>query len=113
MTVNFDNLNLLPEIKDLLIRANSPYLSKRELSNYLKVSESFIKQKLYSGEFVENLHFFKIGDAKIIFDRLEIDKWIRAQAIEGDNNGKPLPKGREALSKYLSQWTKGHTSNGA
>ena len=113
MTVNFDNLNLLPEIKDLLIRANSPYLSKRELSNYLKVSESFIKQKLYSGEFVENLHFFKIGDAKIIFDRLEIDKWIRAQAIEGDNNGKPLPKGREALSKYLSQWKESHSSDRA
>lgn len=113
MNVNFENLQLIPEIKDLLIRATSPYLSKKELAHYLKVSDSFIKQKLYSGEFQENLHFFKIGDAKIIFDRLEIDKWIRVQATEGDNDGKPIPKGREALSKYLSQWTKGHTSNGA
>ena len=113
MNVNFENLQLIPEIKDLLIRANSPYLSKRELSNYLKVSESFIKQKLYSGEFVENLHFFKIGDAKIIFDRLEIDKWIRVQATKGEHDGKSLSKGREALSKYLSQWKTDHASNGA
>lgn len=55
MNVNFENLQLIPEIKDLLIRANSPYLSKKELVHYLKVSESFIKQKLYSGEFEENL----------------------------------------------------------
>jgi len=113
MTVNFENLNLLPEIKDLLIRANSPYLSKKELAHYLKVSDSFIKQKLYSGEFVENLHFFKIGDAKIIFDRLEIDKWIRVQATKGEDDGKPLPKGREALSKYLSQWKESHSSDRA
>jgi len=103
MNINFENLELIPQIKDLLIRANSPYLSKKELSNYMKVSESFIKQKLYNGEFKENQHFFKIGDAKIIFDRLEIDGWIRAK---GGQNGKPLRQTQQNLSKYISQWTK-------
>jgi len=103
MDVNFENLELIPQIKDLLIKANSPYLSKKELSNYMKVSESFIKQKLYNGEFKENQHFFKIGDAKIIFDRLEVDKWIRAK---GTQNGKPLRQTQQALSKYISQWSK-------
>ena len=113
MNVNFENLQLIPEIKDLLIGANSPYLSKRELSNYMKVSESFIKQKLYNGEFKENLHFFKIGDAKIIFDRLEIDKWIRVNASKGEDGGKPIREERKALHQYLSQWKKDHSSDGA
>lgn len=26
MNINFENLELIPQIKDLLIRANSPYL---------------------------------------------------------------------------------------
>ena len=106
MLVNFELLELLPEIKDMLIKSSSPYLSKKELSNYLKVSESFIKQKLYNGEFIEGKHYFKIGEAKILFDRLEIDKWVRAE--KGEKIGKPLFKKQQALSKYISQWSKDH-----
>jgi len=113
MNIKFENLELIPQIKDLLIKANSPYLSKKELSNYMKVSESFIKQKLYNGEFEENKHFFKIGDAKIIFDRLEIDGWIRAYAKQGEKNGKPISKERKALHKHISQWAKNQSSNRA
>lgn len=100
MNVNFELLELLPEIKEMLIKFNSPYLSKRELSSYLKVSESFIKNKLYNGEFQLGLHYFKIGEAKILFDRLEIDKWLKGK---GAKDGKPLRQEQQTLSKYISQ----------
>jgi len=102
MTVNFEHLELLPIIKDMLIKSSSPYLSKKELASYLKVSESFIKQKLYSEEFENGKHYFKIGEAKILFDRLEIDKWLRAK---GKPNGKHLRQKQQTLSKYISQRT--------
>jgi len=100
MNINFELLELLPEIKEMLIKSSSPYLSKKELSAYLKVSESFIKNKLYSGEFIDGMHYFKIGEAKILFDRLEIDKWLKGKGAE---NGKPLRQEQQTLSKYISQ----------
>ena len=57
-----------------------------------------------------NLGIFVVFQGRLI---ILISLWIRAQAIEGDNNGKPLPKGREALSKYLSQWKKDQSSDRA
>jgi predicted DNA-binding transcriptional regulator AlpA len=102
MQINFEYLELLPLIKDMLIKSSSPYLSKKELANYLKVSDSFIKQKLYNGEFQLDKHYFKIGEAKILFDRLEIDKWIRAK---GKQNGEPICQKQQTLSKYISQWS--------
>jgi len=102
MQINFEHLELLPLIKDMLIKSSSPYLSKKELANYLKVSDSFIKQKLYNGEFQLDIHYFKIGEAKILFDRLEIDKWIRAK---GKRNGEPICQKQQTLSKYISQWS--------
>jgi|JTFP01.1.fsa_nt_gb hypothetical protein len=103
MQINFENLELIPQIKDLLIKSLSPYLSKSELAEYLKVSPSFIKQNLLNKELHEGTHFFKIGDAKIVFDRLEIDKWVRAK---GKENGKPLRQKQQNLSQYISQWSK-------
>ena len=102
MNINFEHLELLPVIKDMLIKSSSPYLSRKELSSYLKVSESFIKQRLYNGEFQDGKHYFKIGEAKILFDRLEIDKWLRAK---GKPNGKHLCQEQQTLSKYISQRT--------
>jgi len=100
MKINFEYLELLPIIKDMLIKSSSPYLSRNELSSYLKVSESFIKQRLYNGEFQNGKHYFKIGEAKILFDRLEIDKWLRAK---GKQDGEPICQKQQTLSKYISQ----------
>jgi hypothetical protein len=105
MNVNFENLELIPIIKDMLIKFSSPFLSRQELSNYLKVSESFIKQKLYNGEFVDGKHYFKIGESKMLFDRLEIDMWIRAK---GQQDGKSIRQEQQTLSKYISQRTEGY-----
>lgn len=110
MDIKYEYLEMIPEIKEMMINASSPYLSRKELANYIKVSESFIKQRLYNGEFQENIHYFKIGDAKILFVRVEVDKWVKARK---EDNGKPLRKEREALSEYLSQWKENHSSNGA
>jgi len=103
MDIKYEYLELIPIIKDMLIKSSSPYLSRKELASYLKVSESFIKNKLYSGEFLNGMHYFKIGEAKILFDRLEIDKWLRAK---GKQNGKPLRQEQQTLSKYISQRSK-------
>ena len=103
MDIKYEYLELLPIIKDMLIKSSSPYLSRKELALYLKVSESFIKNKLYSGEFLNGIHYFKIGEAKMLFDRLEIDKWLRAK---GKQDGKPLRQEQQTLSKYISQRSK-------
>lgn len=108
MQVNFEHLELLPQIKEMLIKFSSPYLSRKELASYLTVSESFIKQKLYNGEFELDKHYFKIGEAKILFDRLEIDKWVRAK---GTSNGKLLRQKQQTLSKYISQWSEDNESH--
>ena len=105
MNIKLEYLELLPEIKEMLIKYGSPYLSKKELSSYLKVSQSFIKQKLYNGEFELNKHYFKIGEAKILFDRLEIDKWVRAK---GKQDGELLCQRQQTLSQYISQWTESY-----
>jgi hypothetical protein len=102
MDIKYEYLELIPLIKDMLVKSSSPYLSRRELSNYLKVSESFIKQRLYNAEFLEGKHYFKIGESKMLFDRLEIDKWIRAK---GNCDGKPIRQEQQTLSKYISQWS--------
>ena len=103
MDIKYEYLELIPIIKDMLIKSSSPYLSRKELALYLKVSESFIKNKLYSGEFLNGIHYFKIGEAKMLFDRLEIDKWLRAK---GKQDGKPLRQEQQTLSKYISQRSK-------
>lgn len=108
MDIKFEYLELLPTIKELLISNNSPYLSRKELSQYIKVSESFIKQRVYDGTFIDNVHYFKITNAKIIFDKKEIDKWVRAKHLQGDENVKPIRKKQQDLSQYISQWTKSH-----
>ncbi len=108
MNINFENLDLLPEIKELLIKNSSPYLSKKELSLYLKVSQSFIKNSIHNGDFILGKHFFKIGKAKIIFDRVEIDKWLRAK---GDDNGESFCQEQKNLSQYISQWTEDYKIN--
>jgi predicted DNA-binding transcriptional regulator AlpA len=106
MDIKYEYLEMLPEIKKLLIKSTSPYLSKKELADYLKVSESFIKQKMLNGSFVEDKHYFKIGEAKIVFCKLEVDNWVRA--VKEGNNGKSIHKKRKDISEYISQWSKDH-----
>ncbi len=105
MNIKYEYLEMIPEIKNMIIKASSPYLSKKELASYIKVSESYIKQRLYNGEFELNKHYFKISESKILFDRLEIDEWVRARK---ENRGKPIRKERKDISEYLSQWSEDH-----
>jgi transcriptional antiterminator len=109
MNVNFEYLEMIPELKNMIIKLSSPFLSRKELAEYLKVSESFIKQRLYSGELQENKHFFKISNSTMLFDRLEIDEWVRG--AERKTFGKRLRKERQTLSEYLSQESKSAPSN--
>lgn len=105
MDIKYEYLEMIPEIKNMILKSSSPYLSRKELETYLKVSESFIKQRLYQGEFLEGKHYFKVAKSKILFDRLEIDKWVRARK---ENRGKPIHKKRQDISEYLSQWSEDH-----
>lgn len=109
MEIKYEYLEMIPEIKTMMIKSSSPYLSRKELSSYLKVSESFIKQRLYNGEFQEGKHFFKIGDSKMLFVRSEIDEWVRG--AERKPFGQRIRKERQTLSEYLSQESARHQSD--
>jgi len=56
MEVKYEYLEMIPEIKELLIKNTSPYLSKKELCEYLKISESFLKQSLLQRPFTIPCH---------------------------------------------------------
>ena len=101
MDIKYEYLEMIPEIKKMIIKFSSPFLSRKELSQYLKVSESFIKQCLYNGDLQEGKHFFKISSSTMLFDRLEIDQWVRG--AERKTFGKHLQQKRQTLSEYLSQ----------
>lgn len=87
MNIAFEHLALLPEIleKLTLIEKNMSnfeakrWMNVKEVGKYLGYSTDHI-YKLRDEEFTEGIHFHKKG--KLLFDRLEIDKWV----IRGSNN---------------------------
>ena len=87
MNIEFEYLALLPEIleKLTLIEKNMSnfeakrWMNVKEVGKYLGYSSDHI-YKLRDEEFIEGIHYHKKG--KLLFDRLEIDKWV----IRGSNN---------------------------
>jgi len=81
MNIAFEHLALLPEIleKLTLIEKNMSnfeakrWMNVKEVGKYLGYSNDHI-YKLRDEEFIEGIHYHKKG--KLLFDRLEIDKWV-------------------------------------
>ncbi len=58
------------------------YLKLEEASEYLSVSESFLKQRKGT-IFKENIHFFSPSGEKIVrWDRFKLDEWIQTSSID-------------------------------
>jgi len=100
MNVHLENLELIPTILEKLeiIEAElkngntKRWLNTIELSEYLGYSKNRL-YKLKDEFFVEGIHYHKKG--KILFDRLEIDKWVTS-------NNKIKNKNDEIVKKLLS-----------
>ena len=87
MEVNFEHLNLIPQILEELKSLNAKlssaqnatsqkrWLSTEELATYIGYSKDTI-YKLKDDEFTEGVHWYKKG--RIFFDRVAIDEWIRS-----------------------------------
>lgn len=81
MNISVENLELLPEIlekiklieKSLENNQAKRWMNVKEVGKYLGYSADYI-YKLRDEEFIEGIHFHKKG--KLLFDRIEIDKWI-------------------------------------
>ena len=81
MDIALEHLSLLPEIleklkwieKSLANFETKRWMNVKEVGKYLGYSTDHI-YKLRDEEFVEGIHFHKKG--KLLFDRLEIDKWV-------------------------------------
>lgn len=81
MLVALEHLELLPKIlekvtlieKKLEESQAKRWMTIKELSKYLGYSVDHI-YKLKDTEFAEGTHFYKRG--KLLFDKIEIDKWI-------------------------------------
>ena len=83
MNVNFECLEKIPEIYNLLLllqnevknKVEKKWLTTEELSVYIGYSKESIKNMIKEEEFILELHYYK-KHRKNIFDKLEIDKWI-------------------------------------
>lgn len=85
MEINFEHLNLIPQILEELKSLNAKlssignatnqkrWLSTEELATYIGYSKDTI-YKLKDDEFAEGVHWYKKG--RIFFDRIAIDAWI-------------------------------------
>lgn len=84
MNIDFENLTKIPEMIELLKEINlklndqvqSNWLSVTQLTKYIDYSKSTIYKKIDSNEFVQNVHYYR-QDKKLMFDKGEIDNWIR------------------------------------
>ena len=81
MNIALEHLSLLPEIleklklieKNLANFETKRWMNVKEIGKYLGYSADHI-YKLRDEEFVKGIHFHKKG--KLLFDRIEIDKWV-------------------------------------
>jgi hypothetical protein len=109
MEVNFKDLELLPKIYTLLQNSHSPYLTFKELQEYLKVKESYIKERMRTGEFETGVHYFKPSKGKILFDRASIDDWVRREENNGNQNQTKknqdeVGNDTDDLSSFVQKW---------
>lgn len=93
MNIDFENLTKIPEMIELLKEINlklnnqvqSNWLSVNQLTKYIDYSKSTIYKKIDSNEFIQNVHYYR-QDKKLIFDKNEIDNWIRGIYTSNNSN---------------------------
>jgi len=93
MNIDFENLEKIPEmielLKDINLKLNnqvqSNWLSVTQLTKYIDYSKSSIYKKIENNEFIQNIHYFR-QDKKLMFDKNEIDNWIRGTYTTNNTN---------------------------
>ena len=86
MNVNFECLEKIPEIYNLLLllqnevknKVEKKWLTTEELSVYIGYSKESIKNFIKDDELILNYHYYK-KDRKNIFDKNAIDEWIMSE----------------------------------
>ena len=86
MNVNFECLEKIPEIYNLLLllqnevknKVEKRWLTTEELSVYIGYSKESIKNFIKNDELILNNHYYK-KDRKNIFDKNAIDEWIMSE----------------------------------
>ena len=86
MNVNFECLEKIPEIYNLLLllqnevknKVEKKWLTTEELSVYIGYSKESIKNFIKNDELILNSHYYK-KDRKNIFDKNAIDEWIMSE----------------------------------
>ncbi|MCT7465779.1 hypothetical protein N5T78_04175 [Aliarcobacter cryaerophilus] len=93
MNINFECLEKIPEIYNLLVllknelsdKVERRWLTTDELSVYIGYSKESIKNFIKNEELILNYHYYK-KDRKNIFDKNAIDKWIMEDSNENHSN---------------------------
>ncbi|RLA79829.1 MAG: DNA-binding protein [Epsilonproteobacteria bacterium] len=79
-SINFENLNKIPEIINKLntleskVSGSKRWLNVNETAHYLGYSKDYI-HKLKSSSFILGKHYHK-KSGKLLFDKLELDNWV-------------------------------------
>lgn len=93
MNVNFECLEKIPEIYNLLLllqneiknKVEKRWLTTEELSIYIGYSKESIKNFIKNDELILNYHYYK-KDRKNIFDKNTIDEWIMQDSNKNNTN---------------------------
>ena len=107
MTVEFESLNLLPQIYEMLNKlhenmnnSSKRWMSVKELSAYL----TFGKDKIYKMidvVFIESEHYYK-KENRLLFDKQKIDEWVLNTSKRKEN----IPDAKLVISDVLSSLQK-------
>jgi len=91
MNINFENLEKIEEIYQLLVlirdeklnQFEKKWLTTEELASYIGYSKESIKKMIKENDLELGKHYFKVSK-KNLFDKFAIDNWI--MGISEENN---------------------------
>jgi hypothetical protein len=83
MNINFENLDSIPQMFELIKNISSQlenkvekrWLSTKETAEYLGYSVDSVNSMVKKFEFIEGLHFYQKA-RKRMFDKSELDNWV-------------------------------------
>ena len=65
-------------------------MTVKELSQQIQFAPQTIYNKIHTGEFVLNIHYYKPSSKKILFIWSAIEEWLKGEKVNGDLDSKDL-----------------------